>query len=200
MTAKLIRGRGIRRVLVRSLPLVVLDVAATVVAFLIAAWGTKAGEIDLASPFFMGQMALLSLVNVAVFGVFRMYNSLWEYASVDDAARIVLATAVGSVIGDVLGALVFDARMPFRVYICAWAILLVICGMARFAIRVNSKDGAGPSWVLSLRGRPARLLWVRARAGRLLLAVCLLVAMKLLVVPWAMWMTAKGKSVGAFMV
>lgn len=110
MTAKLIRGRGIRRVLVRSLPLVVLDVAATVVAFLIAAWGTKAGEIDLASPFFMGQMALLSLVNVAVFGVFRMYNSLWEYASVDDAARIVLATAVGSVIGDVLGALVFDAR------------------------------------------------------------------------------------------
>lgn len=56
MTAKLIRGRGIRRVLVRSLPLVVLDVAATVVAFLIAAWGTKAGEIDLASPFFMGQM------------------------------------------------------------------------------------------------------------------------------------------------
>jgi FlaA1/EpsC-like NDP-sugar epimerase len=143
VTAKLIRGRGIRRVLVRSLPLVVLDIVATVVAFLIAAWGTKAGEIDLASPFFMGQMALLSLVNVAVFGVFRMYNSLWEYASVDDAARIVLATAVGSVIGDVLGALVFDARMPFRVYICAWAILLVICGMARFAIRVNSK---GRSW------------------------------------------------------
>ena len=65
MTAKLIRGRGIRRILVRSLPLVVLDIAATVVAFLIAAWGTKAGEIDLASPFFMGQMALLSLVNVA---------------------------------------------------------------------------------------------------------------------------------------
>lgn len=143
MTAKLIRGRGIRRILVRSLPLVVLDIAATVVAFLIAAWGTKAGEIDLASPFFMGQMALLSLVNVAVFGVFRMYNSLWEYASVDDAARIVFATAVGSVIGDVLGALVFDARMPFRVYICAWAILLVICSMARFAIRVNSK---GRSW------------------------------------------------------
>lgn len=143
MTVKLIRGRGIRRILIRSLPLVVLDVAATVVAFLIAAWGTKAGEIDLASPFFMGQMVLLSLVNVAVFGVFRMYNSLWEYASVDDAARIVLATAVGSVIGDVLGALVFDARMPFRVYICAWAILLVICGMARFAIRVNSK---GRSW------------------------------------------------------
>ena len=143
MTAKLIRGRGIRRILVRSLPLVVLDIAATVVAFLIAAWGTKAGEIDLASPFFMGQMALLSLVNVAVFGVFRMYNSLWEYASVDDAARIVFATAVGSVIGDVLGALVFDARMPFRVYICAWAILLATCGMARFALRVNSK---GRSW------------------------------------------------------
>lgn len=133
----------LRRVIVRSLPLVVLDVAATVVAFLIAAWGTKAGEIDLASPFFIGQMVLLSLVNVVVFGIFRMYNSLWEYASVDDAARIVVATLAGSAAGDVLGALIFDARMPFRVYICAWAILLVICGMTRFSIRVNSK---GRSW------------------------------------------------------
>lgn len=133
----------LRRIIVRSLPLVVLDVAATVVAFLIAAWGTKAGEIDLASPFFIGQMALLSLVNVVVFGIFRMYNSLWEYASVDDAARIVVATLVGSAVGDVLGVLIFDARMPFRVYICAWAILLVICGMTRFSIRVNSK---GRSW------------------------------------------------------
>ena len=84
-------------------------------------------------------MVLLSLVNVIVFGVFRMYNSLWEYASVDDAARIVLASIAGSIIGDVLGAYVFGARMPFRVYVSAWAILLVICGMARFAIRVNSK-------------------------------------------------------------
>lgn len=136
-------GHPLRRVIVRSLPLVVLDVAATVVAFLIAAWGTKAGEIDLSSPFFIGQMILLSAVNIVVFGIFRMYNSLWEYASVDDAARIVVATLVGSVAGDVLGALLFDARMPFRVYICAWAILLVICGMTRFSIRVNSK---GRSW------------------------------------------------------
>jgi len=134
---------SLRRIVVRSLPLVVLDIAATIVAFLVAAWGTKAGEIDLASLFFIGQMILLSLVNVAVFGIFRMYNSLWEYASVDDAARIVVATLVGSVVGDVLGALLFDARMPFRVYICAWAILLVICGMTRFSIRVNSK---GRSW------------------------------------------------------
>lgn len=143
MAMNIIRGHGLRRTIVRSLPLVILDIAATAVAFLIAAWGTKAGEIDLSSPFFIGQMVLLSLVNVIVFGIFRMYNSLWEYASVDDAARIVLASIAGSVIGDVLGAYVFGARMPFRVYVSAWAILLVICGMARFAIRVNSK---GRSW------------------------------------------------------
>lgn len=135
--------RNIKRFIVRSLPLVIIDVAATVVSFLIAAWGTRAGEVDLASPFFIGQMALLAAVNVIVFGIFRMYNSLWEYASVDDAARIVVATVVASVSGDVIGALLFDERMPFRVYICAWAILLIICGMARFSIRVNSK---GRSW------------------------------------------------------
>ena len=48
--------RNIKRFIVRSLPLMIIDVAATVVSFLIAAWGTRAGEIDLASPFFIGQM------------------------------------------------------------------------------------------------------------------------------------------------
>lgn len=166
----MVKHTNIRRILVRSAPLVILDVAATVVAFLIAAWGTKAVEIDLASSFFIGQMVLLSLVNVIVFGLFRMYNSLWEYASVDDAARIVVATLVGSVVGDVLGALLFDARMPFRVYICAWAILLVICGMTRFSIRVNSK---GRSWSflgVSSSGQPRTLVVGAGESGSLIVS------------------------------
>lgn len=160
----------LRRIVVRSMPLVVLDVTATVVAFLIAAWGTRADEIDLASPFFIGQMALLSMANIIVFAIFRMYNSLWEYASVDDAARIVAATLVGSAVGDVLGALVFDARMPFRVYICAWAILLIICGMARFSIRVNSK---GRSWSflgVESSGQPRTLIVGAGESGSLVVS------------------------------
>ncbi|MEE0706242.1 MAG: nucleoside-diphosphate sugar epimerase/dehydratase [Adlercreutzia sp.] len=155
------------RLVVRSLPLVVLDVAATVVAFLIAAWGTKAGEVDLASPYFIGQMVCLSVVNVVVFGCFRMYNSMWEYASVDDAGRIVVATVAGSVIGDVLGALVFDARMPFRVYLCAWAVLLVICGMTRFAIRVNSKGRSWSFFGAESPGQPRTLIVGAGESGSL---------------------------------
>lgn len=161
---------NIKRTLVRSVPLVVLDIVATVAAFLVAAWGTKAGEIDLSSPFFIGQMALLSVVNVIVFGAFRMYNSLWEYASVDDAGRIVVATLVGSVVGDVLGALLFDARMPFRVYLSAWAILLVICGMTRFSIRVNSK---GRNWSflgVKADGQPRTLVVGAGESGSLVVS------------------------------
>lgn len=131
------------RYLVRVIPLAIIDVLATVVGILIAAWGTQTEELVVESINFVPHLLFLAVVNVVVFAMFRMYNSMWEYASVDDAARILVATIAGSVIGDVLGALLFGGRLPFRVYICAWAILFVVCSLARFLIRVNSK---GRNW------------------------------------------------------
>lgn len=153
--------------LIKSIPLVILDVVATVAAFLIAAWGTRAGELDLGSPIFVAHLVLYAVVNIAVFAIFRMYNSLWKYASVDDAARIVVATLAGSVVGDLLGVLVFGGRLPFRVYFCEWAIFLVICGMARFMIRVNS---SGRSWSflgVSAPGLPRTLIVGSGESGSL---------------------------------
>ena len=121
----------------------VLDIAATVVAFLIAAWGTKAGEIDLASPFFMGQMALLSLVNVAVFGVFRHVQQPLGVCERGRCGRALCLRLQWLGNRDVLGALVFDARIRSAYTFALGRFCWSICGMARFAIRVNSK---GRSW------------------------------------------------------
>lgn len=158
------------RQLIRALPLVVIDVTATIVAFLIATWGTRAFELDVDSLGFVAHLAYLVLINLIVFGIFRMYNSMWEYASIDDAARIVMATLVGSVIGDVTGALIFSGRMPMRVYLCAWAILLVICGMARFLIRANSNGRRWSFMGVKFTGLPRTLVVGAGESGSLVVS------------------------------
>lgn len=156
--------------MIRALPLVVIDVTATIVAFLIATWGTRAFELDVDSLGFVAHLAYLVLINLIVFGIFRMYNSMWEYASIDDAARIVMATLVGSVIGDVTGALIFSGRMPMRVYLCAWAILLVICGMARFLIRANSNGRRWSFMGVKFTGLPRTLVVGAGESGSLVVS------------------------------
>ena len=156
--------------MIRALPLVVIDVTATIVAFLIATWGTRAFELDVDSLGFVAHLAYLVLINLIVFGVFRMYNSMWEYASIDDAARIVMATLAGSVIGDVTGALIFGGRMPMRVYLCAWAILLVICGMARFLIRANSNGRRWSFMGVKFTGLPRTLVVGAGESGSLVVS------------------------------
>ncbi len=132
-------GKGLRKqYLVQALPLLVIDVLSTVAAFLIAAWGTNTSGFVIETHHFGLHLALLATVNVIVFAIFRMYNNLWRYASVDDAGRIILATLLGSLVGDVLGAVIFGNRLPFRVYISEWAVLFVIVAMSRFLIRINA--------------------------------------------------------------
>ena len=52
------------RQLIRALPLVVIDVTATIVAFLIATWGTRAFELDVDSLGFVAHLAYLVLINL----------------------------------------------------------------------------------------------------------------------------------------
>ena len=127
-----------RRYLIQALPLFVIDVVGTIAAFLVAAWSTNTSELVIETHHFGLHLALLAAVNVVVFAAFRMYNNMWRYASVDDAARIILATLAGSLLGDILGALIFGNRLPFRVYICEWAILFVVVSMSRFVVRINA--------------------------------------------------------------
>lgn len=170
MTANTPAKRGIGRMAIRSLPLVALDVVATIVAFLVAAWGTQTENIVVGAINFVPHLCFLALVNVIVFAIFRMYNSMWEYASVDDAARILTATIVGSVVGDVLGALLFGGRLPFRVYFCAWAILFVICSLARFLIRVNSHGRSWSFFGISSPGLPRTLIVGAGESGSLVVS------------------------------
>lgn len=149
------------------MPLAAIDVLATVIAVLIAAWGTQTEDLVVDSIHFVPHLLFLAAVNVVVFACFRMYNSMWEYASVDDAARILVATVAGSLVGDTLGALLFGGRLPFRVYFCAWAILFVVCSLARFLIRVNSHGRSWSFFGITSPGLPRTLIVGAGESGSL---------------------------------
>lgn len=129
---------GKARTVIKALPLILLDIVATAIAFIFAAWGTGVFDEVLGMSGFAGYVVCLAVVNIAVFALGRMYNILWEYASIDEMLRILVVALLASVISDVAVAFVFGQRLPLRVYVVAWAILLLVCGASRFAIRLYS--------------------------------------------------------------
>ena len=124
--------------MIKALPLAVLDVFATGIAYISAAWATGSFETVIGSNDFSHMILLIALINVTVFAVGRMYNSLWQYASIDELLRVFLVTIVASIVSDSASALILGHRMPYRVYVFAWIILFVVCGASRFAIRMYS--------------------------------------------------------------
>ncbi|WP_165056684.1 MULTISPECIES: nucleoside-diphosphate sugar epimerase/dehydratase [unclassified Adlercreutzia] len=161
-------GTGKARALVKATPLVVLDVAATVVAYVAAAWSTGTLGTVLDAGGFAQTVALAVLVNVVVFALGQMYNSLWEYASVDELARVALVALAASAAADVVAALSTGRVMPPQVYFVAWLILTAVCGASRFAIRLYSgRKGWSVLGVSEKSGLPRSLVVGAGETGSL---------------------------------
>lgn len=142
----------------RAFPLAVIDVAATFAAFAVAAWATLVPFYVFDNPNSFGYIAFFAFANVVVYALARMYSYLWEFASVDEALRLLVASIVGAVVGDVLGYLLFGVRYPLRVYAVAWMIYFAISASARFAVRVWSGRKSWSVLGASVSGLPRTLV------------------------------------------
>ncbi len=127
--------------------LILFDIAATYLAFWVATWGTPAGAQLFAEPMGWLQTGVLALMNVAVFLLFNMYNSLWRYASISEVLRIAAATLVGALVGDVIFTLAFGG-VGVRAFVLAWAVVLILCAGVRLALRAI---WGNQSWRLARR-------------------------------------------------
>lgn len=155
------------RKIIRALPLVVIDVSATFVSFLFAAWITQVIGLVVDSPDALMHVSFLALVNVLVYSTSKMYSCLWEYASLDEATRLIIASAVGTVVGDVLGYIFFGERFPLRVYCAEWPLYFGITAAARFAIRVYSGRKSWSIFGTSSEGMPRSLVLGAGETGSL---------------------------------
>lgn len=123
------------RITRRTALLLFFDLAATYVSYWLASTLTNVeGEVFVNNEIYF-ILGILGLINVAVLGIFRMYNNLWEYASVDEAIQIVLSLAL-STFGGAVFLWVIDVRLPIRVFIVSTFLLIFFCGGMRMFYRV----------------------------------------------------------------
>ena len=89
--------------------------------------------------FMIGGAIIFYIVS---FMLFRLYNSLWEYASLDDAFRIVLAVALGTLVTAVV-LWMMQRWIPIRVYVVQMFLMIFFTGGSRILFRVRRNRRRG---------------------------------------------------------
>ena len=69
---------------IEPIALMIVDVLATYLALYCAAWGTTKWATATGATGGLLAIGVLAVVNVGVFAAFKMYNSLWRYASMTE--------------------------------------------------------------------------------------------------------------------
>ena len=114
----------------RSALLLLVDIAATYLAYLCASILTSVlDEVFINNEIYF-VLGILALLNVVLMAAFHLYNNLWEYASIDEAVQIALSLLL-STLGGAAFLWVIDVRLPIRVFFVSWLLLVAFCGGSR---------------------------------------------------------------------
>lgn len=150
----------------RAAALVFFDIAATYAAYWLASLLT-----DLISEVFVDNeilftLGILAIMNVASLVGFRLYNNLWEYASVDEAIQIVSAIVLSTFIGAVC-LWILSIRLPIRVFFVACFILLFLIGGIRMVFRIIPRKRRAFGTSVQEANRPRTLIIGAGETGSL---------------------------------
>lgn len=123
------------RIAKRTALLLLLDVVATYAAYWLASLLTNVFDEVFVSNEIFFMLGILALFNIAGLSLFRLYNNLWEYASIDEAIQIVLAIVLSTLAGAVF-LWVIGVRLPIRVFVASAILLVLIMGGVRMVWRI----------------------------------------------------------------
>ncbi len=79
-------------------------------------------------------IGIYAVLCVAVFALFKLYKTLWKFASYVELSRILFATVI-TALAHVLGTLIFFTRMPIFYYIVGNGFQALFVTAARFSYR-----------------------------------------------------------------
>jgi FlaA1/EpsC-like NDP-sugar epimerase len=119
----------------RTALLLACDVASTFLAYYFASLLTGLVDEVFATHEIYFVLGAATVINLALFAAFRLYNDLWEYASVDDAIRITCTVALSTLVTAVFLWLV-GTWIPIRVYVTALVIMVFFVGGSRMVFRI----------------------------------------------------------------
>ena len=85
-------------------------------------------------PAFLRFAPYYTVCCLVIFWLFKLYNSRWKYAGLNDLNRILLACLLTCVV-QVVGSVVFVLRMPITYYAIGAVIQFVLIAASRFYYR-----------------------------------------------------------------
>lgn len=92
-------------------------------------------------PYFYQFAPWYALICLGVFFVFRLYDSRWKHAGLNDLNRIFMANLVAAAV-QVVGSIIFARRMPVTYYLLGATIQFILIALSRFAYRLIVLEGA----------------------------------------------------------
>ncbi|WP_094549355.1 polysaccharide biosynthesis protein [Petroclostridium xylanilyticum] len=87
---------------------------------------------------YMNTFIWLTLIKISVYYIFRLYTSLWKYASIEELLQIFFATLTGAV-GSVAFGVVTHLTLPRTVYAISWMLTFLLIGASRLSYRIIRK-------------------------------------------------------------
>ena len=124
----------------RTALLLLLDIIAAYLSYWLASILTNVkGEVFVNNEIYF-VLGILAFINVVVLATFRLYNNLWEYASIDEVIQIVGATVLGT-LGGAVFLWIIGTRLPIRVFVVSCFLLIFFMGGIRFVFRFMRQKG-----------------------------------------------------------
>lgn len=138
------------------------DIIGINLAYLLALYLRFEGQVDNVYIYsLMNHMAIIILIKLAVYYFFKLYKSLWEYASIDEMLEVMEASIVANILTSVYMYFV-NVNMPRSIYIMVPVIDMIFVGGIRFVYRAIRRIKFGIS---SSRNDYKRILIVGAGAA-----------------------------------
>ena len=150
----------------RTALLLLLDIIATYLSYWLASILTNVkGEVFVNNEIYF-VLGILAFINVVVLATFRLYNNLWEYASIDEVIQIVGATVLGT-LGGAVFLWIIGTRLPIRVFVVSCFLLIFFMGGIRFAFRFMRQKGRAIASSQRTCDRPRTLVVGAGETGSL---------------------------------
>lgn len=83
---------------------------------------------------FLQNALIATIIQIAIFYLFGLYKSLWEYASIEELLQIFIATVLAAGVNFMVG-LLMGNRFAVTVYFSGWVFMFLMIGGVRISYR-----------------------------------------------------------------
>lgn len=112
------------------------DVVFINLSYLLSLYSKFGDNIEIVLAYsFIKHIPIILFIKIFVFDNFKLYKSLWEFASIDELVEVVEASIISNVIS-VFYLLVVNVRLPISVYLMVIILDTAFIGGSRFCLRI----------------------------------------------------------------